>query len=165
MSDDYELVPRSEIFELKKQLEELKSQKGIVEAGAKEKIEITNKELFDTMNKLIEGINTMIAIFARAGEELSKSDDDDQMLRKRLDPITEKMDDIEDQNRKVARAILAVSDSVKNQFAQLSEDMDKKFQALATKTPTPPSTSPDPFGAPVGMPPPPVPPPSPPGGY
>ena len=164
MADDYELVPHSEIQDLKRQLEELRQQKGMVEAGAKEKIEITNKELFDTMNKLIEGINTMIKIFQRAGEDLSKADEGES-IRKKLDPINEKIDELEDQNRKVAKAILAMSESIKGQFNQLSEDMDKKLESLSQKAPTQQSFDSGYGGSPMGMPPPPVPPPSPPGGY
>ena len=164
--DDYELVPHREIYELKKQLDELRSQKGLVESGAREKIEITNKELFDTMNKLIEGINAMISIFQKAAEDLGKSDEGES-IRKKLEPIGERLEELEDQNRKVARAILAVSESVKSQFGQLSEDMSRKLDALAQRPPMPPmpmqmEQSPYP---PMGMPPPPVPPPTPPSGY
>lgn len=164
-NDDYELVPQREIYELKRQLEELKAQKGMVEAGAKEKIEITNKELFDTMNKLIEGINAMISIFQKAGEELSKSDEGES-IKKKIDPLNEKLEELEDQNRKMARAILAISESMKTQFTQLSSDLDKKFSAISQRPPLPAAPMQDySYGAPVGMPPPPVPPPSPPGNF
>ncbi len=158
-NDAYELVPQREIYELKRQLDELRTQKNVVDMGGKEKVEITNKELFDTMNKLIEGINAMIAIFQKAGEELSKTDEGES-IKKKFEPISEKLEELEEQNRKMARALLAVSDSVKTQFGQLSTDLDKKFRALSERPPVPPvnMSSFDQFGGPGAPLPPPLPP-------
>ncbi|PIO04583.1 hypothetical protein COT47_08395, partial [Candidatus Woesearchaeota archaeon CG08_land_8_20_14_0_20_43_7] len=99
---DYELIPHKEILDLKTQIEELRKQKGLVERGAEAEIEITNKELYDSMNKLIEGINQLIKLFKRAGEEFSHYDESDSYVKK-LTPMEKKIDEALEQNKKIAR--------------------------------------------------------------
>ncbi|PIN68631.1 hypothetical protein COV93_08770 [Candidatus Woesearchaeota archaeon CG11_big_fil_rev_8_21_14_0_20_43_8] len=168
---DYELIPHKEILDLKTQIEELRKQKGLVERGAEAEIEITNKELYDSMNKLIEGINQLIKLFKRAGEEFSHYDESDSYVKK-LTPMEKKIDEALEQNKKIARGILAVSDSLKEQIQKLGDDFDEKLDKLKDNM-RGPSHNMNPydqgfggqgnmqFGG-GGVPPPPIPPPQPP---
>ena len=176
--NEYELIPHREILELKEQIEELKKQKGLADQGVEADIEITNKELYDSMNRLTDGINHLIKLFRKSGEELSKYEESDAYVKK-LVPVEKKVDEALEQNKKIARGILAIADSIKDHLEKLDDSFTEKIKDLQNMMRTPAPLQPIPAEPSMGsgnevpgeapssfpggaVPPPPIPPPLPP---
>jgi uncharacterized phage infection (PIP) family protein YhgE len=98
MDEDYDMVPHNEIIRLKKEMEALKSGSGNIQKP---------------MEELSNNLNKMISIFNTAVDELKLEKQEEEFTAKKLDPINEKLDNIIEQNKQIAEAIVAVVDMVK----------------------------------------------------
>ena len=110
--DEYELLPHKQIADLKKELERLK--KG------------PTPEARNEMERLNDSINNLLSLFKEASSQMHLEEQEATMVAEKLIPIEEKLDQILDQNQKIAEGIVALADLVK----ELKEDQKKKDREL-----------------------------------
>lgn len=136
--DDYEMIPHKEIVDLKKELEKLK--KGPA-PGAK-----------NQMENLTNSINNLLSLFKEASSQMHLEEEEANMVSEKLIPIEGKLDQLLDQQQKIAEGIVALADLVKEMKQQQSKPAPVPRPRMA---PPPGSMPPPPMGAPGPMPPPP----------
>ena len=137
--EEYELVPRSKVQDLQKQLEVLK--KSPLAATP------SGNELTQSMNKLSVHLESLLGLFKEASEEMKKEERDSESVVKKLDPLMEKLDMVVEQNKKIAKAILAISDMVR----ELQEQPSMRPAAPLPQGPLPPTRGGMTYGA-MGIP-------------
>jgi len=113
MEEEYEILPKSEIDELKREL------KAIKENPFGDKTESIT--LLDSMNKLTDAINSLLNLFENTKKELAEN-------YKNSNPA-ETMNEILEQNQKIAKGTLAVANLVKDQKI----DLDKIHSAITVQ--------------------------------
>ena len=128
--DDYELLPHKDIIELKKELEKLK--KG------------PTPESRDQMEKLTDSINNLLNLFKEASSQMHLEEQEGNLVSEKLGPIEEKLDQILDQNQKIAEGIVALADLIK----EMKEEKEPPMPRLRMG----PMQGPMPQGPPPGMP-------------
>jgi hypothetical protein len=105
MVEDYELMPHAEISRLRKELSELKGRNP--DAAMQE-------ELNNSIKKLNEHLENMLLVFEEAAQEMRMEDRETEVIAAKIDPLMMKMDEIAEQNKKLAKGIVAVADMVKD---------------------------------------------------
>lgn len=109
--EDYDIVPHKEVLELKKQVEEMKQHPfGTSHEG---------KDMLDAIKKLSDSMDRLTGLFEEAAEQMKLEEREAEMISKRIEPLFGQMNDLVEQNRKIAKGIIAVADMVKesNQMA------------------------------------------------
>jgi chromosome segregation ATPase len=102
--DDYTLMSSKEVSELKQDVDYLKKNPlGGTKSG---------KSLQESIEKLNDNIQELIEIFKEASEMTKSEEREADIIIKRIQPIEQKMDELADQNQKIAKGILAVADMV-----------------------------------------------------
>ncbi|MBW2992616.1 hypothetical protein KY345_05355 [Candidatus Woesearchaeota archaeon] len=161
-AEDYELMPERKLSGMKKELEELRRHAASVDPKTG-----LPKETITSIQNLNSSINSLLTLFKTATEELKLEERDEALISKKMDPLMKKIDTLLDQNEKIAKAIIAIADMVREKTEgieakeeKLEEEMEKKPEPeLGPKPEGPPMFPPKyeapPFGAP--MPPPPKP--------
>lgn len=146
--DDYELVPGWEVKKLKEDVEDIKKNPLGPYGG---------KELVDNIKNLNSAINDLTSLFRTAAEELKIEEREARTIATKIGPLIEKLDMIVDQNRKIARGIVAVADmlgGVEEKQALPPRPPAMPMPPRPMMPPRPPSAPP----APPAMPAPPAPP-------
>lgn len=104
MEDDYTLLSSKEVSELKQDVDYLKKNPfGGLKSG---------RSLQESIEKLNENIEMLIEIFKEASEQVKAEERESDVLIKRIMPMEQKLDELSDQNQKIAKGILAVADMV-----------------------------------------------------
>lgn len=105
MADDepYDLMPHRQISELKKDLQELKSNLD----------RASPKELINSMSTLTKSIDSMLKLFSQAADEL-KFEEKEQSLSGGKGSVNDKLDEIMDQNKAIADGMVAISDMIQD---------------------------------------------------
>ncbi len=108
--DDYDLMPHKQIKELQKEVERLKKLPfGKGKSG---------KDLVDSVDALNSSINKLIEIFGTATKELVKQEPRSVAVKKIAKvedhPVMGKIEELIDQNKIIAEALLAVANKVKD---------------------------------------------------
>jgi len=102
--DDYTLMSSKEVSELKQDVDYLKKNPlGGTKAG---------RSLQDSIDKLNDNMNMLIEVFKEAADQLKMEEHEEKHLLKRIEPIEDKLNELSDQNEKIAKGILAVADMV-----------------------------------------------------
>ena len=102
MDDDYAIVPEKEVLQMKRDLESLKRNPlSGIDSGS---------DLITSMNNLTRAINSLIELFQKAAEEIKLEDKSSEAIVKKVEPLFEKIDMLVDQNKKIAKGIVAVAD-------------------------------------------------------
>jgi hypothetical protein len=115
--EPYDMVPHSEINELKRQLQELRSKS---QASS-------SHELLNSMSALTNSMNSMLKLFSEAADELKLEEKQGTGVSKRLDPIDEKLETIISQNKVIAEGMVAISDMIKDIIDKKHKPMPKPF--------------------------------------
>lgn len=113
LDDDYELVPKREILELKKQIQELKQDPLGQASGS---------GFYSSIEALNTNLSKMINIFKQASEEMKLEERESQIISQKIEPILEKIDEIHEDNQAIAKAILNLSDDMKELKEQLERN-------------------------------------------
>lgn len=103
--EEYEIMPHRTIENIKKELEELK-----LKAASKEAV--SNEEFKKSLDNLSVSINGLMNLFKQATEEMKVEEETDQELKEKIGPLIKKMENLEAENKSIAKAILAVADLV-----------------------------------------------------
>lgn len=145
MSDEYELMPANELEELRKEVEVLKENPfGETKHG---------KSLLASVEQLTSSINRLIKVFSDAQQELLEEFEQTKTVQ-------EQLEDLKDENKKIASGILTLADMIREQPGALPEPpvpspvMQQPMAQTGQWDPSQPLPS-DPFGSPQMMPPPP----------
>ncbi len=97
---DYELIPNKELLRLRKEIDRLKS--------GKEGSDIT-----ETVESLTKSIETLNELFFAATQEMKAEEKSEHTILRKIEPLFDKLDEISEQNTKIARAIIALTDMIK----------------------------------------------------
>ncbi len=133
MTDEYEIIPRKEIQELKKEIQELKSHLGTpVDSDSGE------------TTTLIQAIKELTAIFKEAIEEFKKEPAGQvgETQEKQLTSDKTKVDVLIEQNEKIARGILALADILNEHLPQISKNTAQQPKVRYIRIPVPPQSTP-----------------------
>jgi len=103
-NDDYTLLSSKEVSELKQDLDYLKKNPL---GGSKE-----GKTLLGSIEKLNENIEQLIEIFKEASDQMKAEERESEVIIRRIQPIEQKLEELSEQNQKIAKGILAVADMV-----------------------------------------------------
>jgi hypothetical protein len=143
MADEYALVPEKEVRRLRDDIDAIKKNP----LGS-----LGGNELVESIKNLNAAINSLTELFKTAAEDLKIEERESQTIATKVEPLLEKIDMIMDQNKKIARGIVAVADMIGG-----AEEEKPAF------SPRPPAFQPRPAQMmPPSLPPPPSAPPAPP---
>lgn len=147
----YELMPHKKIKNIKKEIENLKKKA--------ETESFTSKSFMKSVGSLTQSIDSLMELFKEATESMKMEEQAEEEVSKKITPLLARMDDIEEQNRKIAQGIVTIADMV----TELKEDIEKIKKPEMPKPmprpkfvvpPQPPKPRPS-HVPPLGMPPPP----------
>ena len=112
MDDDYEIISHNEVERLKKGLDTAKS------SGS--------YDLKKSIEHLTEKLDNMIDVFEAASDDLREEDQESELVTQKIDPIIEKLKEIDEQNKKLADGIVAIN-AIK--FFNRSEEHTSELQS------------------------------------
>ena len=144
--DDYDLLPHRQVNELKKLVQDLKSK---VDSASP-------KELIDSMDSLTKSIDSLMALFKQAADEM-KYEEKEGILSGGSEhkAMNEKLDRIMEQNKIIANGMVAVSNMVRDfagkerrQQAPKPQQFQPSFQPSMTRNFPQPNFQPQ-FNAPM----------------
>ncbi len=116
--EEYELISRQDIIQIRKELDALKQ----------DVAKIPISDLMKSIQTLSEDIKDIHDLFVKAAESMEAEKPVD------LGTIMQKLDAIEDQNKKVAQGILAVVDMME----EIKRQAPRPAAAMPVRTPFPP---------------------------
>lgn len=131
--EEYDLVPHKEVLELKKQIEDIK--KNPIESSPQ------GKSLIEVMTRLSSSMNGLVELFKEASQTMKPEESTDN--DKRMKELEDKLEQVVDENKKIARGMIAIADMVrdiKNTSRQQQQSREPRMP------PSPPRT-----GGPIGM--------------
>ncbi len=103
MADEYALVPEKEVRRLRDDIDSIKKNP----LGS-----LGGNELVESIKNLNAAINSLTELFKTAAEDLKVEERESQTIATKVEPLLEKIDMIMDQNKKIARGIVAVADMI-----------------------------------------------------
>lgn len=104
MDDDYTLLSSKEVSELKQDIDYLKKNPlGGTKSG---------KSLQESIDKLNTNMELLIEIFKEASDQMKAEERESDVILKRIQPLENKLEELSEQNQKIAKGILAVADMV-----------------------------------------------------
>jgi len=119
MEDDYELMPHKDISSLKKQLEAVKENPNVASSeGLKRSIE-----------KLTDSLENMLVVFEEAAEEMKLEDKETEVISQKIEPLMDKLDEVSEQNKQIAKGIVAVADMIKDIRLKVPRETPKPLRA------------------------------------
>ena len=127
---DYELVPHKEVLELRRELDRLKMGKP---SGRKGKASLQS-----SIEELSSTIHTLMDLFKEAGEGMKDEEIGASAVGKSLKPMVDRMNNITEQNEKIAEGIVAIADMMadfKTRVDRLDKDVEAKLLEDAPKAP------------------------------
>lgn len=151
--DEYTLLSSKEVSELKQDVDYLKKNPL---GGSRE-----GKTLLESIEKLNENISQLIEIFKEAGDQAKAEERESDVIVNKIEPIVRKLDELSDQNQKIAKGILAIVDMIAAREQErpkpLAPSFPKPFMPPRPMAPIPKQQPRlPPMGGPsLGMPPPP----------
>ncbi len=116
--DEYELIPEDELIKLKRDIQKLRGRTSSGETNHSG-VEISIDELNTSINKMLE-------VFVKAAQTYDVEESDGNLMTKNLEPLATKIEVLQEQNQKIAKGIVAVSDLMQNVFDKL-EVMEKRM--------------------------------------
>jgi DNA-directed RNA polymerase beta' subunit len=113
-SDEFQLVPKSELEALRKEVEDIKNNPI--------KDYQSSLTLIEAMDKLADQLTALLQLFERANKEMYSD------YQKGLHEDSEKLDKVISQNEKIAKGILAIVDKKHHNPSSSQEDQDQSPQ-------------------------------------
>ncbi|PIN86019.1 hypothetical protein COV19_06720 [Candidatus Woesearchaeota archaeon CG10_big_fil_rev_8_21_14_0_10_44_13] len=103
--EDYDLMPHQEVTRLRREVEDIKQHPfGSTHEG---------KELLEAISGLSQSMDHLTGLFQEAAEQMKLEERESELIGKKLDPLFGRIDELIDQNGKIAKGIIAVADMVK----------------------------------------------------
>lgn len=135
--DEYELMPHETIEKIKHELEILKQKAGGVE-------DISSKEVKQSIIVLNDNISKLLSLFHEAAKDI-KEEQCQPIKSEQIGTIMNRMDQLEEENRKIAEGILVVADMVKDVKRgenRIEEEMHTKHKLFKQPQPFPENVPP-----------------------
>lgn len=110
--------------------------------GLKLKKEISNKDLYDAVQKLGQTITDMLEVFAAAAEQMQVEEKSYDAQTKKQEMFSTKLDKLIDQNKTIAEGMVAIVELVKEKFT--SDEKEEKEESTFQPAPQP-IPGPNPF--------------------
>ncbi len=120
-SGEYELLPQEEIRRLRHELDELKT-KGYVPGS---------EHVTDSIKKLTDYLQDLLVVFEKASEDLREEDKEAEIIAKKINPIFDRISVIEEQNSKIAKAMVALNSMVDGKIKELVAQAERVSQSSA----------------------------------
>lgn len=114
--DENLTMPHKALKTIKDELNKIKTAKGK---------SAPSKNMSESMDRLSRSINGLMHLFKEAANEMRIEEEAEVSLKEKIGPLLQRIDDIEDQNRKIAQGILVVADMVK--------ELKDKFERQTSK--------------------------------
>lgn len=130
--DDFEIMPREQIKKLKEEISRLKS--GSVTGDS---------ELLESIKDLSVKLDSMTHIFEAAETDLREEDKTAGIVKDKIDPILSKVNEIADQNQKIAKGLVSIVDILEeklDEIKEITEDVKLMQSQTATAARTEPRT-------------------------
>ncbi len=121
--NQYEIMPIHEINEMKKEIESLKKQ-------------YLNQGVPSSIDTLNNNIKDLLAIFREATSEMREEQKVVDASKKRIDEVSLNVNELFDQNAKIAEAIIAVHD-LSREMKEMMDEMVKKSAEPELAIPVP----------------------------
>ena len=77
------------------------------------------QDLQSSIDTLNQSINSLVGLFKEAAESMKMEEKEADIVANKLDPIMERLDMIIDQNKKIAKGIVAIADMVEERLPKL----------------------------------------------
>jgi hypothetical protein len=106
MPEYEELMPHRKITDIKRELEHLKKKASSEGASA------SSKDFKESADRLNDNINRLLSLFKEAAESM-KVEEEEPGLRAQIDPLMKRINEIEDENKKIAQGILVIADMIR----------------------------------------------------
>ncbi len=128
--EDYDIVPHKRLIELEQKVDQIKQNPfASVPSG---------KELVESMRALNRNLTELTGLFKTTAEDMQTEQHDVSVVQQQMGPVMEKLDALLDQNKKIARGIIAVADLLKEQGARLDRVSAGRFSPLPSGPAPPP---------------------------
>ena len=128
--EDYEIIPHKRLIELEQKVDHIKQNPfASVPSG---------KELVESMRALNRNLTELTGLFKTASDDIQTEQHDVSVVQQQMGPVAEKLDLLLDQNKKIARGIIALADMLKEQGAKLERVSSGRSSPLPSG-PLPPS--------------------------
>ena len=108
-----------DISELKRDLEGLKLKK-----------DISNRDLYDTVQKLGQTITDMLEVFAAAADQMQVEEKDYDVQAKKQEMVGSKLDKLIEQNKTIAEGMVAIVDLVKEKLTATEEKEEEREEPM-----------------------------------
>lgn len=105
--EEYEIMPHRTIENIKHELEDLKKR-------ATSKDAISSESFRSSLDNLTQSINSLMALFKEAAEEMKLEEETESSLKENIGPLIHKINEIEEENKTIAKGILTVADMIKD---------------------------------------------------
>lgn len=106
MTNDYAIVPEDEFSQLKTDIKNIKSNPlGSSEEG---------RTMVATLTELNKSMSSLVNLFNVATDELKQEEHDSSLMSEKIGPLMDRIDNLEKQNEKIAKGIVAVADMIKD---------------------------------------------------
>jgi len=128
MKDEYKLVPKKEISDLKKEVNDLK--KALIQKKSlKPKESVSSKDLKKSMDNLSESINELVNLFTVAKEVEQQGTLDESKIQ------SPELKSLVEQNKAIAKGILAITEILSEYLPKLANIARKspKYKLLRVK--------------------------------
>lgn len=110
----YELMPHKAVKNIKKEIENLKKKA--------ESESFSSKSVMTSINNLTQSIDSLMSLFKEATEGMKLEEQAEEEVSKKITPLISRIDELEEQNRKIAQGIVTIADMV----SELKEQIEKK---------------------------------------
>jgi len=105
-ADDFEIVPQKDFLQMKRDVDELKTNPlGATQSG---------KDLKSSIDNLNSTMKEMLDLFSTALETIKIDEHDKRLVEEKITPLVAKIDELSNQNEKIAKALVAIADMVKD---------------------------------------------------
>lgn len=114
VDDEYEIISHRDVRKLKEELKALKSGKGA----------LATSELQESINTLTDKLDSMIEVFESAAEELREEDKESEIIASKINPLMDRLQAIEEQNKKIAQGLVAINSVLDEKIDQINDLVD-----------------------------------------
>lgn len=99
--EDYTLLPEKEFLKLKRDVDAIKKNPLMGLGG---------EDLIASISELTKSVNNLLELFKAAAEEIKLEQRESETIAQKIDPLFSKIDEIVEQNKKLAKGIVAIAD-------------------------------------------------------
>lgn len=129
--EDYDIVPHKRLIELEQKVDHIKQNPfASVPSG---------KDLVESMRALNRNLTELTGLFKTASDDIQTEQHDVNVVQQQMGPVAEKLDLLLEQNKKIARGIIAIADMIKEQNAKLDKMSVGSRPSPLPQGPMPPS--------------------------